>query len=68
MNTYTNKFSFAINTNTDELVLWFSQETPVFPDGVFASDTQVEPTANLVMTTTLARELATKLLDKLDNK
>ncbi len=65
MNTYTNKFSFAINSNKDELILCFSQESPIFPNGVFDTETQVETTANLVMNTSLARELAVKLLDKL---
>lgn len=67
MNIYTNKFSFAANNYKDEIVLSFSQECPVFTPDHGITDSNIEPVANLVMSSRLAHELAEKLLDVLDS-
>ena len=67
MNTYVNRFAFTMNNFKEEVVLTFSQESPVFDESGSISEATVEPVANLVMNDRMARDLAEKLLAMLDS-
>lgn len=68
MNTYVNRFAFAINNYKDEVVLSFLQENPSFAEDGSISGVQLESVSNLVMSNRLAHELSERLLEALDSE
>lgn len=68
MNAYVNRFAFTANNYKEEIVLSFSQESPVFASDGEITDVELEPVACLFMNNRMARELAEKLLAMLDSE
>lgn len=68
MNTYVNRFVFTANNFKEEVVLSFSQESPIFASDGEVTNVTVDPVANLVMNNRMARDLAEKLLAMLDSE
>lgn len=68
MNTYVNRFAFTANNFKEEIVLSFSQESPIFTSDGAITDVTVDSVANLVMNNRMARDLAEKLLAMLDSE
>lgn len=66
MNTYVNRFSFALNDRKDEVTIVFAQDAPQFASNGAIEKVDYEPVANLVMSQHMASELAKKLLKALN--
>lgn len=67
MNTYVNRFSFALNDRKDEVTIVFAQDVPHFAPNGAIEKVDYEPVANLVMSQYVAAELAKKLLEALNS-
>lgn len=67
MNTYVNRFSFALNDRKDEVTVVFAQDVPQFTSDGAIEKVDYEPVTNLVMSQHMASELAKKLLEALNS-
>ena len=58
MQTFTNQFNIAVSNSKTEVVLKFSQVSPVIQEDNSITGTEITPVADLVMTMETAQSLA----------